>query len=257
VVVCARARGIKAGAGGGIALATKFAGWLDRYFYFCMTLLVAAVIVYGFSHTVGESLIHPAIPRPGLLYLHAAVFSAWLAFYIFQSALIRTHNVRVHRLTGWFGVGLGAMVPPLGIATAITMVRFNTLNKLDPNAAAFMIVQFFDMVCFTITFALAIYWRKKPEFHRRLILIATCALAAAGFGRFPAYLLPPTIFYAGVDLLILLGVARDWIVNGKIHRVYRYALPAFIAGQTVVMYTEIHHAAYWMNFANAIIGRVP
>jgi len=248
---------MRSGSGGRIALATKFAGWLDRYFYFCMTLLVAAVIVYGFSHTVGENLIHPAIPRPRLLYFHGAIFSAWLMFYIFQSVLIRMRHVRVHRLTGWFGVALGAVVIPVGIATAITMARFNTQHELDSDAAADMIVPFFDMVCFTITFALAIYWRKKPEFHRRLILIATCALTAAGFARFPAHLLPPTIFYAGVDLLILLGVARDWIVNRKIHPVYRYALPAFIGGHVVVMYTMIHHAAYWMNFAQAIIGRAP
>ena len=34
-------------------------------------------------------------------------------------------------------------------------------------------------------------------------------------GRFPAWILPQNIFYVGVDLLILLGVARDLIVNGK------------------------------------------
>jgi len=48
-----------------------------------------------------------------------------------------------------------------------------------------------DMVVFTIAFALAVYWRKKSEFHRRLILIACCALTAAAFGRFPPNLLPP------------------------------------------------------------------
>jgi len=42
------------------------------------------------------------------------------------------------------------------------------------------------MVVFTIAFALAVYWRKKSEFHR-LILIACCALTtAAAFGPFSA-----------------------------------------------------------------------
>ena len=44
------------------------------------------------------------------------------------------------------------------------------------------------------------------------------------------------MFYAGVDFLILLGVIRDLIVNRSIHQVYRYALPAIILGQVVVMY---------------------
>jgi hypothetical protein len=100
-----------------------------------------------------------------------------------------------------------------------------------------------DMVAFTPAFVLAIYWRKKPEFHRRLILIATCVLTAAGWGRFPEWLPPPVISYAGVDLPILLGVFRDWMVNRKVHLVYSYALPALIAGQTVVMYANVHKSA--------------
>jgi hypothetical protein len=215
---------------------------LDKYFYFAMSLLILAVVVYGFSHTMGQRLFHPTTPPPFILYIHATIFFGWLAFFIFQSALIRTRNARLHRLTGWFGVALGVVIPVLGVSTAITMTRREISS--DPSAASFMLVPFFDVTCFLVTFALAIYWRKKPEFHRRLILIASCALTAAGFGRFPSYLLPSPIFYAGVDLLILLGVARDLIVTRRIHQVYRYALPAFILGQTIVMYTVIHNSPY-------------
>ena len=94
---------------------------LEKYFYFSMSLLIAAVVVYGFSHTVDQDLIHATPPRPWILWLHGFVFSGWLVFFIFQSALVRTHNVKLHRKTGWFGAGLGALIPVLGIATAIVM----------------------------------------------------------------------------------------------------------------------------------------
>jgi hypothetical protein len=233
---------------------TRRGGPLDQYFYFFMSLLIPVIVVYGFSRTVGQRLIHPAVPPPFILYVHAAVFSGWVLFFIFQSALVRTHNVKLHRLTGWFGVALGVMIPVLGISTAITMARFNILHFHSTDAASFLIVPLFDILCFTISFALAIYWRKKPEFHRRLVLIASCALTAAAFGRFPPQLLPPVVFYAGVDLLILFGVARDLIVAKRIHRVYRYALPAFILGQTVVMYTATHSLPYWLKITHAIVG---
>src|ERR1700744_2856100 len=58
------------------ALTTKRGGLLDRYFYLLMSLLIPAVVAYGFSFTVGAHLIHPAIPRPLILYLHAVVFSS-------------------------------------------------------------------------------------------------------------------------------------------------------------------------------------
>jgi hypothetical protein len=116
------------------AKTAKRFGLLDKYFYFGMSLLVAVVVVYGFSHTVNENLIHAMPPRPWVLWVHGAVFSSWVVFFIFQSALVRTHHVRVHRVTGWFGVGLGVVIPVLGISTAIAMARFDILHFHTPDA---------------------------------------------------------------------------------------------------------------------------
>jgi len=214
---------------------------------------MTAIVVSGFRLTMGARIIHPAVRPPTILYIHAFVFWGWLAFLIFQSALVRTHNVRLHRTAGWFGVGLGVVIPPLGIWTAITMNRVKMMATPQSDAAVFMLVPFLDIVCFTAAFALAIYWRKKPEFHRRLILIASCALTAAAWGRFPESILPGETFYAGVDFLIFLGVVRDLIVNRRVHVVYRYALPTFIVVQSFVAYTIETKQAYWLKIADAIL----
>ena len=237
----------------GIAIPTGRVKLLQNYFYFSMSLLIAAVVTYGFSHTVNENLFHPAAPRPFILYLHAAVFTGWLLFFMCQSALVRTGNLRMHRKVGWFGAGLGVAIPIVGVATAVAMTRFNMLHQRFPNGDAFLIVPLWDVTAFIVPFALAINWRKKPEFHRRLVLIATCALTAAGFGRFPSSVMPDHWFYAGVDILIFLGVVRDLIVNRRIHAVYLYALPAFIFGQIFVVYTYTHTSPWWMATAHAIL----
>jgi hypothetical protein len=241
----------------GIALTTEHFGLLDlldRYFYFCMSLLIAVVVMYGFSHTVRKNLIHPAAPRPFILYVHAAVFSGWVIFFILQSTLVRTNNVALHRRTGWFGAALGVAITALGFATAVVMGRVNIFHVPDAKVAAFLIIPFFDMFAFSIPFALAIYFRKKPEFHRRVMLMATCALTAAAFGRFPRQILPHVFFYAGVDFLILLGAARDLIVNRRIHRVYLVGLPALVFAQIVVMYTNVHESPWWLKIAHTILG---
>ncbi len=175
-------------------MTTERAGLLDKYFYLCMSLLIAVTVVYGFSHTVDKNLIHPAVPRPFILYVHAAVFSGWLIFFILQSTLVLTHNVPLHRRIGWFGAALGVAIPAVGFPTAVVMGRFNILHSLNAKAAADLLIPFFDMFAFSIPFALAIYWRRKSEFHRRLILMATCALTAAAFGRFPPQILQSVIF---------------------------------------------------------------
>jgi hypothetical protein len=238
----------------GSVVTAKRGGLLDQYFYFLMSLLVAAVVVYGFSFTIGQNLIHPAVPRPFLLYVHAAVFSGWVVFFILQSALIRTRNVPLHRRIGWFGAAMGCAIVVLGVSTAITMGRFNKFVLHQSDAEPHLMIPLFDMLCFGTTFGLAVLWWKKPEYHRRLVLVATCALTAAAFGRFPEWLLRSEYFYSGVDLLILLGVLRDWIVNRRIHPVYRYALPLFIVGQIVVSYTAFHELHYWQKLAHRLLG---
>ncbi len=90
--------------------------------------------------------------------------------------------------------------------------------------ATFMIIPFYDMLAFGALLALAIAWRKKPELHRRLLFIATCSLMDAPFGRFDL-IYYNSLFFVCVDLLILLGVGRDLLVDRRIHKVYRYALP--------------------------------
>src|ERR1041385_7641488 len=121
----------------------------DKYFYFLMSLLIPLIVMYGFSYTLDKNLIHPAIPRPTILYFHAAVFSGWLLFFFLQSALVRTHNVQWHRRIGWFGAVLGAVIPILGTAIAITMAHFNRVQLHQAHVEADLLIPLWDMVAFT------------------------------------------------------------------------------------------------------------
>jgi hypothetical protein len=227
-------------------------GLVDKYFYFVMSLLFAAIVMWGFSRTVDQNLFHPAPPRPFLLWIHGAAFSAWVVFYIFQSGLVRTHNVKWHRFFGWFGVGLGVAMVGLGFAISIIMGRFDAVVLHHPEPA-FLAVPFSDMLFFGSLFALAIYWRKKPEFHRRLMFLATCVLLDAAFGRF-LYLFNHSLFYLCVDAVILLGVARDLVVNRSVHKVYRVAIPLLCVAQLIVTYLWRGTPAWWLEATKAILG---
>ncbi|MGA9495058.1 MAG: hypothetical protein WBV41_04315, partial [Terriglobales bacterium] len=66
----------------------QFKGFVHRYFYFSMSLLFAALVVWGFSRTINGSLIHATPPRPLLLWIHGAIFASWVAFFIAQSTLV-------------------------------------------------------------------------------------------------------------------------------------------------------------------------
>lgn len=232
---------------------TPLRRWADQYFYFAMPLLIAAIVIWGFSHTIDANLFHPHPPRPFLLWIHGAAFSAWVAFYMLQSALVRTRNVRIHRALGWFGVGLAAVMVPLGVAIAIIMGSFDKHILHIADSDTFLSVPFGDMIAFTIFFALAIAWRRKPELHRRLLLIATCCLLDAPFGRID-YIFDHSLFFVCVDGVILLGVLRDLYVNHRVHKVYCVALPVLIPCQLLFVYLWRGAPAWWLHFGQSLLG---
>jgi hypothetical protein len=228
--------------------------WLEKYFYLGMSLLIVAVVVFGFSHTIDRRLIHARPQPPILLTVHAVLFSSWVAFYILQSALVRVRKVSLHHTLGWAGAALGTSMIVVGPWVAVVMARFDTAQLHRPNRDAFLIVPLSDMVIFAIFLGLAILWRTYPERHRRLMLIASCSLTGAAFGRMPM-MHAAMSFYGGIDGLILLGVLRDLAVTRRIHKVYLIALPLLIAAQTAVSEIFLNRATFWIKAAHALLGQ--
>ncbi len=228
-------------------------GIVCRYFYFAMSLLLAAIVVAGFSRTINDSLFHAKVPRPFILWIHGACFAGWVVFFICQSTLVRVHKVSWHRSIGWFGAGLATVMVPLGVTTAIIMTRFDKTQLHQSGIDAFLSIPFYDMIAFGVCIALAVYWRTKPELHRRLIFIATCGLMDAAFGRFD-YLFDHNLYFPCLDVLILLGVARDLLVDRRVHTVYRVALPLLIVGQSLSVYMWRHNPSWWQGITHVILG---
>jgi len=234
----------------GVAIRSRSVPGRDDYFYLLTGLLVAAVIVYGFGQTIGADLIHAIPAKPFLLYVHAVAFSAWILFYLLQSALVRARKVRLHRTLGWFGAAIGTSVFVLGIWTAIVMGRFHGAEAFAPV----LFLSFSDTTAFAVLFALGICFRAKPEAHRRLLFLATCVLTSAGFGRFPIQWLADHWFYAGVDCLVLTGIAHDILTRHRVHPVYRLAVPSLVSLQLFGAYVSFTPDPTWIRIAHRILS---
>jgi hypothetical protein len=219
-----------------------------------MALIMVGDISYGFSQTIAENLIHPQVPPPSLLYLHAVVFSAWLALYVVQTGLVASGDLKMHRRLGlaWFAVG--AAVPLVGVPTAIVMRRFHIIH--DHSTLPFLAVPLWDMVLFASLFPLAALWRKRPEFHRRLMFLATCSLMDAGFARFP---LPDAWFHAAwfymaMGGLVIAAIAHDLIIQRRVHVVFAVAFPLMVVGEGLAWTLWRHPPAAWISICRALVG---
>jgi len=207
--------------------APKATAATPRRFYLAISVMMLALVTYGFSNTIGPGLLHTQRPVRDimLLSIHGAVFYAWMFFMVAQAALIRLRHIRLHRLLGWFGAADAVLVVIMGL--------WATFHQPAPFALG--MVGVLSMAGFGIPVALAILWRKRPAYHRRLLLIGTAMLTNAAFARFPGSYLPGHFFYAGTDLLIAIGVARDLWKERSIHVVYRYAMPILLAAEIAVL----------------------
>lgn len=224
----------------------------DRIFYTCMGLAIAVTVVWGFSATFYFARWMTAPPTTpdmtALLYVHGAVFTSWVALMVIQPMLIASRNIRLHRRLGYLGAGVAAAMVVLGNLAAIAAMDGGFRGLGDPFV--FYAIPFFAINSFAVTVFLAVRWRNSAETHKRLILLSNAALLGAAIARIP--LLPiqagaPFTFIFGPDLIIVAGIAYDWLSRGRVHRVWIWGGAAMIASQIAMM--AVMGTAWWHGFA--------
>jgi hypothetical protein len=227
---------------------------VERTFYTSMAILLCASVYIGFSATYFQAgLIHAPLPSP-ILHIHGAVFTLWMLLFLIQAALISARRVQWHRSLGTIAFCLPPIMIILGIMAAIDALhRGVRIGPLDPAISASI-----PLIGITV-FAIVIYasWRarRRPDAHKRLILIATTGLTGAAFGRFPWARLgvPPAAGAAsGVGILLLLLLAYELLSIRRIHRSTMWAAP--LAFASIALAVPIGMTPAWHAFA-ALLNR--
>ncbi len=221
----------------------------ERIFFGGMAIVLCLVVFIGFSPTYFRAgMLRAPLPSP-ILHVHGAAFTLWMALFLVQSALISARRVAWHRSLGTIAFCLPPAMIILGVIAAIDALgRKVMIGKLDP--AVSLSIPLLGIACFAIVIFAAWRARRKPDSHKRLILLATIGLVEAAFGRFPwdRMGLPPAAgAVTGLGILILLVIAYDLISLHRIHRSTLWAAPlTFAVGALSV---PIGMTAAWHTFA--------
>ncbi len=207
----------------------------DNSFYLVMSLILAAIVVFGFSHTVPHDLEAPGLP--GMLQFHAAIFVAWVLLFIAQPALIMKRSVALHRKLGWVGLGLACAMVALG-GYAIMFALWNNTLPFFYAPGLFLVRGIVGLALFAGLVTAAILQRQHANWHKRLMLCAAVVVMAPGLER--ALPLPlfgtawPFVADGVLDTIALIGPAMDLIRRKRVHPAYLYGVGAIVAGQAVV-----------------------
>ena len=231
---------------------------LNRNFNLMILIALAVLILYGFGHTVSPVLIRPEKRPPAILAVHAVLSVLWLGVLVAQSLLVRTRNVATHRRLGVWGLVFGAALIVVGVWTSIVMRHIHVVER-GPTAAPGMAIALGNiLVSFGIPFALAAWWRRKPAFHRRLILLSTifgflpAAISRAPFGLITLSSVHWVRTYLSVPFLMAilfcgLVAAQDVLANRRLHPVYALGIPASIAAALFYTTLSMDPPGWWMS----------
>jgi hypothetical protein len=202
-------------------------------FFGGMALAMAVTVLVGFAPTFYLRAWTPgadALPR--YLLIHGVAFTAWILLFGVQAALVANGHIRRHRMLGWAGAGLAATMIASGTTSGILSMRREFAAGYEDEAAAFLLTPFSAMLVFSVLVAAAIVWRRRPDTHKRLMLLASISLLDAAIARWPVPFTADWMFLAATDVFILAGAIYDGAVRRRLS-------PAYLAGAMLIVVGQI------------------
>lgn len=233
----------------------------DR-FYVWMASLFVLIAFGGFIPTYWSRLLTGSFTGAPIHHLHAAFFFTWTSFFLLQTVFIARGQIANHRAWGMAGISLATAMAFTVVLLAIHSIKVAETINMGDQARRFSIVSLSALVVFSTLFVLAIVKSRRPEVHKRLMLLTMIPLVHAAMARVfltlfaPAGALGPPLVFVSVppaifvDLLIVVAIFYDWRTRGRPHPVYLIGGPAILAVQ--LLSVPLSGTAAWMTIARHV-----
>jgi hypothetical protein len=215
-------------------MATRTMAMIDRRFYTWFAVCAFLILFAGFAHTFYLRFIFESKGLPPLLHLHGFLFTAWFVLFFVQVRLVARHRVDLHRKLGV----VGAVLAPLCACVAMR-VAFNAGRKIflaDPASLTSLRVRplamdFGTSLMFLVLVAIALYLRRRPDYHKRIMVLACCSILLPAIGRIP--FLFDTVGFWGLVAITevppLTSMLYDTIKHRRLHPAFQWGGPVLLA----------------------------
>jgi hypothetical protein len=243
--------------------AQTIAGPIEGVFYIGMAIVAMAITMAGFGPAMIDTESRKE-PVNLAVIAHALIFGAWLVLFLSQTILISQRKITTHKKLGYAGAVLAVLMVVSGYFTAVTMSRrgYDLSGDLIQGAddpISLLALQLGDVFTFGLLVGIAVWYRRRPDIHKRLMLLATVgALMPAALThiighspilraiQFPVIVIP-------LFLLLFASAIRDKIYFGKIHPVSLWvALAMFLWSNLRAV--VIGPSEAWRTVASWLIG---
>ena len=221
----------------------------DRMFFTGMAFAAAITVFVGFAPTYYlRSQELP--PLSSLLQVHGFVFTAWFLLFLGQTGLIAAHRADIHRRLGIIGTVLAAVMVVIGVMASLDAFRHRVAAPgLDPRVL--LSIPLGSMLVFAILVTMGLTFRRKPETHKRFMLLASINLLSAPIGRIVLLLHGAVLtLFLFTDLFVAAAVLHDLMSRRRVH-------PANVWGGSLVVVFKpllilVANTPAWLAFADML-----
>jgi hypothetical protein len=231
---------------------------IARYrFHILAVAGLAAAVFAGFAKTYYLRVFFDGPPLAQAAHLHGILATAWIALHYTQARLVAAHRVDVHRRLGIFA----ACVAGLLAVQVVSMAIANAAAGHAPpgrDPLQFLSVPLGTTTMFALFVGSALALRRKREWHKRLMLLASMTLLVPAMGRLDAQVMAPL----GLPRLVLAsavtcgfiawGWVHDWRRHGRVHPAYVVGGIALLASLPLRRWIGFTDA--WLPIARWLVG---
>jgi hypothetical protein len=233
----------------------------ERFFYLWMAGGFMLVAFGGFLPTYWLKVASGTFQAPPIVHIHGILLFTWTCFYFGQTALVAFGRTADHRSWGLAGIAFFSVMMCSILVAEVTVIGRNDALGMGDAARRFAAVTLCAWPFMAVVFTLAIVNVRRPQFHKRLMLLLMTGMMTPAIARVfltlfappgangppPAFVsLPPALM---ADLFLVIAMVRDWRIRGRPHAVYIYGGLALLAEQ--ILTVPIAATGTWMSIAKS------
>lgn len=215
----------------------RWAADRGRSFYLGFGIIGLLIVLCGFGVTYGLPMARGTFSAPWYVHLHGAAALGWVLLFIAQASLVVCGRSPLHRRLGGSAIPIAAAIWASGVATSAWAAE-RDLPAFGSVATSAIVGTLTGLGFYFFIVLGAIALRRRPDWHKRLMMLATIQLLWPAFFRL-RHLLPlipkPEISLALVVAYSPIAVAaiRDHRQFGAIHPVWLFVAPLLFLEQCV------------------------
>lgn len=153
-----------------------------------------------------------------------------VVLFLVQVRLVAVHRTDLHRRLGVIGAVLALLVVVVGATTIIVRGK---LHYRPGHSLAGLAFQLSILLVFAVLVGAAILFRRRSNYHKRLMLLACVSILMPAIIRIPLRFIEASalVGFALIDLCVLAYVGVDTVRNRRLHPAFGWGALLIIASQ--------------------------